>query len=101
MASCVGLMILYPMNCSQVILEKSMVTCACAGGPATSANRRPPAASMDFNIFPTSLFAEAPIDDLGNIFRLGICIDEKSGPIRDEIDKWTGSAIGTGRVFHV
>jgi hypothetical protein len=34
------------------------------------------------------LLAETSIDDLGDIFRMGICPYYESGSIRDEIYKW-------------
>jgi hypothetical protein len=43
------------------------------------------------------LFAETPVDDLGDIFRLGICLHQKSGPVRDEIYKWALCVVLPGR----
>src|SRR5438128_8060962 len=54
-----GFMILYPRNCSHVIFEISIVTCAWATGTATSASTRPQAASMRFDIVQLSRFDSA------------------------------------------
>ena len=43
------------------------------------------------------LFAETSVDDLGDIFGLGICLYQKSGSVRDEIYKWALCIVLPGR----
>jgi hypothetical protein len=48
------------------------------------------------------LLAETSIEDLGDIFRMGICPSYESGSIRDEICKWAiAEKVFFAYAFHI